>query len=232
MEPLIKCLNLTKRYKNNMALNNFNFELGRGKILGLLGPNGSGKTTLIKLLNGLLVPDSGMIQICGHSPGVETKKIVSYLPDRIFLDPSESVEFCIKYYSDFYSDFRRERAIQMLGNLGINLKAKIKTLSKGNQEKVALILVMSRDAQVYLLDEPIAGVDPAARNYILKTIISNYNENASIILSTHLISDIESVISDAIFLRNGEFVLGGNADDIRQANNMSIDNLFREVFKC
>ncbi len=232
MEPLIRCSNLTKQFKSTLALNNFSFEVGRGKILGLLGPNGSGKTTLIKLLNGLLVPDSGTIEICGYAPGVETKSMVSYLPDKIFLDQSESVEFCINYYKDFYDNFSAERAYHMLASLGINLNAKIKTLSKGNQEKVALILVMSRDAHLYLLDEPIAGVDPAARSYILKTIISNYNENATIILSTHLISDIEPVISDVIFVNRGEFILGGNVDDIRQAENMSIDNLFREVFKC
>ncbi len=232
MEPLIRCSNLTKRYKSTLALNNFNFEIGRGKILGLLGPNGSGKTTLIKILNGLLVPDDGVVEICGQTPGVKTKSLVSYLPDKSFLDPSESVEFCVKYYNDFYSDFSPERAYKMLENLEIDKKAKIKTLSKGNQEKVALILVMSRDAELYLLDEPIAGVDPAARDYILNTIISNYNEDATIILSTHLISDIEPVISDVIFVNRGEIVLGGNVDDIRQEKNMSIDKVFREVFKC
>ncbi len=232
METLISCKNLTKRYKNNIALNNLNFELGRGKILGLLGPNGSGKTTLIKLLNGLLVADGGSIEICGNNPGVQTKKIVSYLPDKIFLDQSETVEFSVKYYADFYADFRVERALQMLENLQIDLKTKVKNLSKGNQEKLALILVMSRDAQLYLLDEPIAGVDPAARNYIIETIIANYNENASVVISTHLIADIEPVISDVVFVKNGEIILSGAIDDIRQANNMSIDNLFREVFKC
>ncbi len=232
METLVRCTNLTKRYKTNIALNNLNFELGRGKILGLLGPNGSGKTTLIKLLNGLLMPDDGSIEICGNAPGVQTKKIVSYLPDKVFLDQSETVEFSVKYYADFYDDFRVERALDMLRNLNINLKAKVKSLSKGNQEKLALILVMSRDAQLYLLDEPIAGVDPAARNYIIETIITNYNENASVIISTHLIADIEPVISDLVFVKNGEIILSGTIDDIRQANNMSIDNLFREVFKC
>ncbi len=231
-EPLIRCCNVTKRYKSTLALNNFNFELGRGKIMGLLGPNGSGKTTLIKLINGLLVPDSGTIEICGYAPGVESKSLISYLPDKSFLDPNESVEFAIRFYEDFYMDFRRDRALSMLANLNINLNVKIKTLSKGNQEKVALILVMSRDAHLYLLDEPIAGVDPAARSYILNTIISNYNENATIILSTHLIADIEPVISDVIFVSKGEFILGGDVDDIRERENMSIDNLFREVFKC
>ncbi|PWM47312.1 MAG: ABC transporter ATP-binding protein [Clostridiales bacterium] len=232
MENILECKNLSKMYKNNLALSNINLAVGKGRIVGLLGPNGSGKTTFIKLANGLLTPTSGEILINGLEIGVETKKIVSYLPDHNFLSPWMSVEQMINYFVDFYSDFQSERAYTMLQNLGINPKAKIKTLSKGTQEKVALILVMSRDAQLYLLDEPIAGVDPATRDYILRTILTNYNEEATIIISTHLIADVEQILSDVIFINMGRVVLCDTVDNIRQREQKSVDELFREEFRC
>lgn len=232
MEPILVCQNLVKNYKSVYALNNINLEIGRGRIVGLLGPNGSGKTTLIKLANGLLTPTSGRLLINGFEPGVETKKIVSYLPDHNYLNSWMTVEQIINYFMDFYADFQPARAYDMLAKLGIDPKFKLKTLSKGTKEKVSLILVMSRRASLYLLDEPIAGVDPATRDYILSTIISNYDQNASIIISTHLIADIEQVLDDVIFLNNGQVVLAGTADEIREKNGKSVDEVFREVFRC
>ena len=232
MEPILVCQNLVKNYKSVYALNNINLEIGRGRIVGLLGPNGSGKTTLIKLANGLLTPTSGRLLINGFEPGVETKKIVSYLPDHNYLNSWMTVEQIINYFMDFYADFQPARAYDMLAKLGIDPKFKLKTLSKGTKEKVSLILVMSRRASLYLLDEPIAGVDPATRDYILSTIISNYDQNASIIISTHLIADIEQVLNDVIFLNNGQVVLAGTVDEIREKNGKSVDEVFREVFRC
>ncbi len=232
MDTIVKCDNLSKSYKGFCALKDINLEVQRGKIIGLLGPNGSGKTTLIKLLNGLLAQNSGTIKINDSEIGVESKKAISYLPDKMFLDPEKTVLKCINLYEDFYDNFDKNRALAMFESLKINLNAKLKTLSKGNKEKVALVLVMSRDADLYLLDEPIAGVDPAARDFILRTIISNYNENASIIISTHLISDIEPILSDVVFLKEGEIVLNDNVDNIREREHKSIDELFREVFRC
>lgn len=232
MNYILECQNLSKAYKNSFALSNINCQINKGRIVGLLGPNGSGKTTLIKLANGLLTPTMGQILIDGKPIGVETKKIVSYLPDHNFLSQWMTVSQMVTYFEDFYADFKRERAEKMLENLQIKLSAKIKTLSKGTQEKVALILAMSRDADLYLLDEPIAGVDPATRDYILRTIITNYNENATIIISTHLISDVEQILSDVIFINHGEIVLCDTVDNIRQREGKSVDDLFREVFKC
>lgn len=232
MENIFECRNLVKNYKGFPALMGINLDIKPGRIVGLLGPNGSGKTTLIKLANGLLTPNMGEIRINGMPIGVETKKIVSYLPDHNFLTPWMTVNQMVSYFEDFYDDFRRERAIAMLQSLGIDGSRKIKTLSKGNQEKVALILVMSREAKLYLLDEPIAGVDPATRDYILRTILSNYSEDATIIISTHLISDIEQILSDVIFINTGSIVLCDTVDNIRQREGKSVDELFREVFRC
>ena len=232
MEKILECRSLSKIYKNAIALSGVSLEIGKGKIVGLLGPNGSGKTTLIKLANGLLTPTMGDILIDGLPVGVDTKKTVSYLPDHNFLSQWMTVEQMINYFADFYADFSRERADKMLENLGINRSLKIKTLSKGTQEKVALILVMSRRAKLYMLDEPIAGVDPATRDYILRTILSNYDENATIIISTHLIADVEQILSDVVFISCGEVVLCDTVDNIRQREGKSVDQLFREVFKC
>ncbi len=231
MSELLRCENLTKSYSGMVALNSVNLSVGSGKIIGLLGPNGSGKTTLIKILNGLLTPTSGDLFICGEKPGVETKKKVAYLPDNSYLNSWMTVEQIVSMFADFYSDFRTELAYEMLSKLGITPKVKLKTLSKGNKEKVCLILVMSRNAQLYVLDEPIAGVDPATRDYIMSTIIGNYNPNASVIISTHLIADIEQILDEVIFLNNGNIVLHKTVDAIREENGMSADELFREVFR-
>lgn len=232
MSAILECRGLVKRYGYRTALNSVNLTVERGRIVGLLGPNGSGKSTLIKLANGLLTPTTGEILIDGKAPGPETRKIVSYLPDKNYLNDWMRVEQLVKFFADFYEDFDTRAAVDMLGRLGINLKDRLKSLSKGTKEKVQLILVMSRKAQLYLLDEPIGGVDPAARDYILHTIISNYNENASVIISTHLISDVESVLDDVIFISQGQIVLTSSVDDIREQRDQSVDGLFREVFKC
>lgn len=232
MNELLVCQNLTKKYGPVIALNNLNLVLGRGRIIGLLGPNGSGKTTLIKLINNLLVPSSGNLYINGHEPGVETKAVVSYLPERLYLGNWMTVQDAVDFFQDFYSDFDTTRAIDMLQRLGITPNAKMNALSKGTKEKVQLILVMSRRAQLYCLDEPIAGVDPAARDYILSTIINNYDPNATILLSTHLISDVESILDEVLFIRQGQLILQGSVDQIRAAEGKSIDTLFREVFRC
>lgn len=229
---IMECKDLTKIYTNLPALSNINMQIKKGRIVGLLGPNGSGKTTLIKLTNGLLTPTSGEISIDGKNIGVETKKLIAYLPDHNFLPQWMTVNQILNYYSDFFKDFNISKAEEMLASLSIDKKRKIKTLSKGNQEKVALILTMSREAKLYLLDEPIAGVDPATRDYILRTIISNYSEDATVIISTHLIADVEKVLSDVIFINNGQIVLCDTVDNIRENNGMSVDEYFREVFKC
>lgn len=233
MSELVEIRNLTKVYeKKKIALDHLNLTIPRGKIIGLLGPNGSGKTTLIKLINGLLVANEGEVTVDGNKPGAETKSIVSYLPERTYFQNSMKVKELIEFFSDFYQDFRKERARQMLANLNISEDARLKTLSKGTKEKVQLIMVMSRDAQLYILDEPIAGVDPAARDYILKTIISNYNENATVIISTHLISDIEKILDEVIFIRDGRVLLQETVEEIRANKGKSVDAYFREVFAC
>lgn len=231
MSVLLRCEGLTKKYSNVVALKNIDLTVESGKIIGLLGPNGSGKTTLIKLINGLLKPNAGNLTICGNAPGVESKKVVSYLPDNNFLNSWMTVEQIVEMFADFYADFRKDLAYEMLSRLAIEPKFKLKTLSKGNKEKVSLILVMSRNAKLYVLDEPIAGVDPATRDYIISTIINNYNPEASVIISTHLISDIEEVLDEVIFIKQGELVLQKSVDEIREENGMSVDALFREVFK-
>lgn len=233
MSELVEVNNLTKVYeKKKVALDHMNLIVPRGKIIGLLGPNGSGKTTLIKLINGLLVATEGEVLINGSKPGPESKGCVSYLPERTYFQNSMKVSELIAYFADFYGDFRPERARQMLANLNISEDARLKTLSKGTKEKVQLIMVMSRDAQLYILDEPIAGVDPAARDYILRTIITNYNENATVLISTHLISDIEQILDEVIFIRDGRVLLQDTVENIRECKGKSVDAYFREVFAC
>lgn len=223
---------LTKEFGTLSALDSVSLELEKGQIVGLLGPNGSGKTTLIKLMNGLLTPTAGTVTINGYEPGVETKKAVAYLPDRNALPDYMTASQLMDLYSDFFTDFNRVKAEDMLADLGIDMKQQMKKMSKGTREKLQLCLVMSRDAEVYLLDEPIGGVDPATRDYILRTIISNYNEDAVVIISTHLIADIESVLDDVIFLKEGRVVLHRTAEEIREEKGESVDQLFREVFRC
>jgi ABC-2 type transport system ATP-binding protein len=232
MSELLTCEGLTKHYGAKTALDGVDLHIGFGKIVGLLGPNGSGKTTLIKLANGLLQPDSGSIRIAGMKPGVESKAIVSYLPDADWLPGWMRVEQLVKMFGDFYKDFDPARANEMLANLELSLKDVLKTLSKGNREKVQLILAMSRNARLYLLDEPIGGVDPAARDYILHTILSNYSKDATVLISTHLIEDIEPVLDEAIFLKEGTVFAHRSVDEIRENEGMSVDAYFREVFKC
>ena len=231
MSDLLHCVNLTKKFGNITALNDLTLTFSSGRIIGLLGPNGSGKTTLIKIINGLLQPTSGAVYIEGEAPGITTKPKVSYLPDVNYLNSWMTVEQIVDMFADFYEDFRSELAYEMIKRLGIDKKQRLKTLSKGNKEKVCLILVMSRNAKLYVLDEPIAGVDPATRDYIINTIINNYNPDASVLISTHLISDIESVLDEVIFIKNGSIVLHDTVDNIREQNGMSVDELFREVFK-
>lgn len=232
MNQILECKGLTKCFGSLKALDSVNLSIGRGRIVGLLGPNGSGKSTFIKICNDLLTPTSGEVRIGGFKPGLETKKIVSYLPEKSYLNDWMKVADIISFFKDFYSDFNVEKAYDMLKRLNIDPKFKLKTLSKGTKEKVQLILVMSREAQLYLLDEPIGGVDPAARDYILDTILKNYNENATIILSTHLIADIEKILDDIIFLKDGQIALSKSVDDIRDEYGKSVDALFREVFRC
>lgn len=232
MRPILECQRLTKKYGDFFALSGLTLSLERGQIIGLLGPNGSGKTTLIKLANGLLVPTDGHIMINGLAPGPDTKKVVSYLPDRSFLNERMRISEILAFYSDFYDNFSMERALKMLDVLEIDRRARLESLSKGTKEKAQLALVMSRDADLYILDEPIGGVDPAARDYILQTILTNYNENATVLISTHLISDIENVLDRVIFLRNGQLALNASVDEIRTEYKKSVDALFREVFKC
>lgn len=232
MDNILECKNLTKNYAGIRALQNINLSVPKGEIVGLLGPNGSGKTTLIKMAAGLLVPTAGEIRIDGMKPGVETKKIVSYLPEQTYLSMWMTVEDLLNYFMDFYEDFNIARARDMLIALGIDEKQKLKTMSKGTKEKVQLILVMSREAKLYLLDEPIAGVDPAARDYILNTIITNYNSDATIIISTHLIYDIERILDEFIFISNHSVLMQAETDTIREKQGKSVDQLFREVFRC
>lgn len=233
MTELLKIESLSKSYgcKQN-AVDNMSLSLPKGKIIGLLGPNGSGKTTLIKMITGLLQPTSGRIFLNGNPIGTESKAHVAYLPDRDYLPKNKSIQAMVDYFEDFYEDFSREKAQDMLQRLGINPQARIRTLSKGTKEKVQLIMVMSRNADIYLLDEPIAGVDPAARNYILQTIINNYNPESTVIISTHLISDVEPVLDEVVFLRYGKLVLYTSVDLIREKKGKSVDAYFREVFAC
>lgn len=228
----ITITDLTKRFGNMTALENIDLEIEKGQIVGLLGPNGSGKTTLIKIMTGLLQPTSGNITINGKEPGIETKKIVAYLPDRNALPDHMTTKQLINLYEDFFENFDRENAEKMATDLGLNFDQEMKKMSKGTKEKLQLILVMARRAEVYLLDEPIGGVDPATRDYILRTIISNYNEEAIVLISTHLIADIEQVLDDVIFIKEGKIVLHKSAEEIREENADSVDGLFREVFKC
>ena len=233
MSELIEIQGLTKAYDaQHVAVNNVSLVLPQGKIIGLLGPNGSGKTTLIKMMNGLLTPTQGVIRIGGRPVGVETKAHVSYLPDRTYLSGNKKVTQILDFFCDFYADFSRERAVGMLRSLGVDPDARMGTLSKGTKEKVQLILVMSREADLYILDEPIAGVDPAARDYILRTILNNYNPNANVLISPHLIGDVEQVLDEVIFMRYGHLVLYTSVDNIRERHGKSVDAYFREVFAC
>ena len=230
--PTWECKSLCKRYGSVQALDNVSFEVEPGRVVGLLGPNGSGKTTLIKLANGLLTPTGGELLINGQKPGKATRAQVSYLPDRPCLPEWMSAEKLLDMFTDFYGDFQRDKAQEMLEKLGIDPKQKIKQMSKGTREKVQLILVMSRKAELYLLDEPIGGVDPATRDYILETIIRNFNPTASVVISTHLIADVEQVLDDVIFINHGQIVLRSSVDDIREQQGKSVDAYFREVFRC
>lgn len=232
MNPILQCNNLCKRYGGVPALNNLNLQVAPGRIVGLLGPNGSGKTTLIKLANGLLAPSSGEILVDGKVPSPETKAVVSYLPERTYLNNWMRISDAMAFFGDFYQDFSRERAEEMFKSLGIDEKKTLGAMSKGTREKVQLILVMSRAAKLYLLDEPIGGVDPAARDYILSTILNNYAPDSTIIISTHLISDIERILDDVIFIQNGQAVLSSSVEEIREQQGKSVDGLFREVFRC
>ena len=229
---VLECKNLSKRYGHVQALECVDLQIEPGHIVGLLGPNGSGKTTLIKLANGLLTPTEGEVTICGMTPGKESHSLVSYLSERTAIPTWMSAAQLMDFYGDFYQDFRRDAAEEMLKRLEISPRQRIKQMSKGTREKVQLIMVMSRAAQLYLLDEPIGGVDPATRDYILSTIITNYNPEAAVIISTHLISDVEKVLDDVIFINQGQVVLHSSVDQIREEKGMSVDALFREVFKC
>ncbi len=232
MENLVVCEHICKSFGRKKVLDDFSINIERGKIIGLLGPNGNGKTTLIKILAGLLKADSGNVTINGSNVGIDTKNIISYLPERTYLSPSQKVSDVLTFFNDFYSDFDIEKSKTMLEKLNIDINSKIITLSKGTREKVQLALVMSRNAQLYILDEPMGGVDPAARDFIIKTILSDYNENSSIIISTHLISDIENILDDVIFLKEGKINLYASADKLRETHKKSVDALFREVFVC
>lgn len=230
--PVLECRGLTKRFGRTTALNEVSFAIEPGRIVGLLGPNGSGKTTLIKLANGLLTPDGGCIAVCGEAPGERSHSLVSYLPERTAIPTWMSARQLLDFYGDFYQDFRRDAAEEMLDRLNIQPAQTIRQMSKGTREKVQLIMVMSRAAKLYLLDEPIGGVDPATRDYILSTIIGNYNPEAAVVISTHLIADVEKVLDEVIFINQGRVMLQSTVDGIREEKGMSVDALFREVFKC
>jgi len=229
---LIEFRNVTKKFGYKVALDEVNIKFEKGKIYGLLGPNGSGKTTMIKLINDLLQPTSGEILIKDCEPGVESKKIISYLPERTYLNMDMKVEELLNFFSDFYLDFDKSKALELLEKLDIAVDARLKTMSKGTKEKVQLIAVMSRKADIYILDEPIGGVDPATRDYILDTILTNFNDGASVIISTHLINDIEKILDEVIFIKDGSIYLTDDADELRTSRGMSIDEIFREEFKC
>ena len=229
---LLECRNINKSYGNKKILKDINLVIPRGKIIGLLGKNGTGKSTLIKLINDLLTPDSGDILVNGKSVGVESKKIIAYLPERTYLDKSMTVLEVIKYFDDFYDNFDSKKAKKLLKELDLDVNQKLIKMSKGMQEKVQLVLVMSRKADLYILDEPLGGVDPATRDYILDTILTNFNEGASVIISTHLISDVERILDEVIFIDKGKIILTSDADKLRKKENASIDEIFRRMFKC
>lgn len=230
--PILECHALEKRYGSAMALDHIDLALEPGRIIGLLGPNGSGKSTLIKLAMGLLQPTSGELLIDGKAPSPQTNAIVSYLPDRVTLSPWMKTRQLLDFYCDFYADFDRQAAERMLTHLGLNLNQSIRQMSKGMKEKVQLVLTMSRKAKLYLLDEPIGGVDPATRDFILNTIISNYNPEAAVVISTHLIADVENILDDVAFLNRGHLLLQSSADELRAREGKSVDAVFREVFRC
>ena len=229
---IIKCDHLYKTFDNKEILRDINLSIPKGKIIGLLGKNGTGKTTLIKLINDLLTPTSGEILVNGKKPGIESKRIISYLPERTYLDKNMKIEQILTFFEDFYDNFNKEKAIKLLKDLDLDINLKVSKMSKGMREKLQLILVMSRDAEIYILDEPLGGVDPATRDYILDTILSNFNEGASIIISTHLISDIERILDEVIFIDKGSIVLTSSADELRKKDQASIDEIFRRRFKC
>ena len=229
---LVKCNNLCKEFDNKKILKDINLTIPKGKIIGLLGKNGMGKTTLIKLINDLLTPTSGEVLINGEKPNINSKKVISYLPERTYLDKSMTVSQIITFFDEFYDNFNKEKAVKLLKDLDLDINSKISKMSKGMQEKLQLILVMSREAELYILDEPLGGVDPATRDYILDTILSNFSEGASVIISTHIISDIERILDDVIFIDKGEIVLTSSADELRKKENASIDEIFRRYFKC
>lgn len=229
---ILECENLSKNYGSVKALDNLTLKIESGKIVGLLGPNGHGKTTLIKTLSGLLSKDKGKVLIDGKRIGIGTKKIVSYLPERSYFSPEMKIKEVVSFFQEFYEDFDAKKADAMLRELSLDKESKLKSLSKGNREKVQLIMVMSRKAKLYLLDEPMGGVDPAARDYILKTIISNYSEDATVIISTHLIQDVEQILDEVVFLKEGKVMLHSDVDEFRMEKEKSVDALFREVFSC
>ncbi len=229
---LVKCNNLCKEFDNKKVLKDINLTIPKGKIIGLLGKNGMGKTTFLKLINDLLTPTSGEVLINGEKPNISSKKVISYLPERTYLDKSMKVSQIITFFDEFYDNFNREKAIKLLKDLDLDINSKVSKMSKGMQEKLQLILVMSREAELYILDEPLGGVDPATRDYILDTILSNFSEGASVIISTHIISDIERILDDVIFIDKGEIVLTSSADELRKKENASIDEIFRRCFKC
>jgi len=229
---LLECVHLEKNYGNKKVLEDINLTIPRGKIIGLLGKNGTGKSTLIKLINDLLTPTSGYVLVDGKKVGVESKKIISYLPERTYLDKSMSVDQVIKYFEDFYDNFDSKKARKLLQDLNLDTTQKLSKMSKGMQEKVQLVLVMSRKAELYILDEPLGGVDPATRDYILDTILTNFNENASVLISTHLISDVERILDEVIFIDKGKIILTSDSDELRKKEGGSIDEIFRRMFKC
>ena len=229
---LLKINNLTKTFDNKIILEDVNLEISKGKIVGLLGKNGAGKTTLIKLINDLLTPDSGEILFKGKKIGVYSKSNISYLPERTYLDKSMKVYEVIHYFETFYKDFSSKKALKLLEDLNLDIDSKISKMSKGMQEKLQLVLVMSRDADLYILDEPLGGVDPATRDYILDTILSNFKEGSSVIISTHLISDIERILDEVVFIDKGKIILTSSSDELREKENASIDEIFRRKFKC
>ena len=232
MTKLLECKNLSKQFNDKKILDNINLSISKGKIIGLLGKNGAGKSTLIKLINDLLTPTSGKILINGKEIGIESKKIISYLPERTYLDKGMTIKEVLKYFKEFYEDFNIFKAEKLLEDLNLNINDKITKMSKGMQEKLQLVLVMSRNASLYILDEPLGGVDPATRDYILDTILTNFNEDATILISTHLISDIERILDEVIFIDNGKIVLTSSTDELRKKENSSIDEIFRRYFKC
>ena len=229
---LLKCIDVNKNFGNKKIVENINLTVTKGKIIGLLGKNGVGKSTLIKLINDLLVPTSGEILINGKQVGVDSKKVISYLPERTYLDKTMTVDKVIEFFEDFYEDFDSNKAKKLLKDLGLDTSQKLSKMSKGMQEKVQLVLVMSRSAELYILDEPLGGVDPATRDYILDTILTNFNDGASVIISTHLIADIEKILDEVIFIDNGKIILQSNCDELRKKEKESIDEIFRRMFKC